>query len=163
MKPDLKNILTNFNGDKKRKLRVFKKIGAIKKKQLDDVYHEAHESVFKKVNCLDCANCCKTTSPIFRDADIKRLSKHLRIKTSEFVSSYLKLDPDYDYVLKSSPCAFLNDDNTCQVYEHRPLACKGYPHTNRKNMYQLFDITKKNAEICPAVCKIVDELANLDD
>lgn len=158
MTTELQNILYNFNVDKAKKKQMFKAVNKIKKKSLDTIFHTAHETVFKKINCLDCANCCKTTSPIFRDTDIKKLSKHLRIKPVQFIDNYLLLDKDQDYVLKSSPCTFLNEDNTCSVYEHRPLACKGYPHTDRKNIHQLIALTEKNSEICPAVCEIVGSI-----
>lgn len=161
MKAALENILQQMAKDSQRKKAIFKAINRIRKKDLDNVFHEAHEAVFDKVDCLDCANCCKTTSPIFRDADIKRLAKHLRMKPVAFIDQYLKLDDEQDYVLKSSPCAFLNDDNTCQVYENRPLACKGYPHTDRKNMYQILQLTRKNTEICPAVCSIVEKITDI--
>lgn len=158
MKDDLKNIIVSYQKDKKSLNDDFKAIKRIKKNKLDDVFHVAHEKIFKNTDCLDCANCCKTTSPIFRKADIGRLAKYLRLKEVKFIESYLKLDTDGDYVLKSSPCPFLWDDNTCSVYEHRPLACKGYPHTDRKNMYQIIDLTRKNTEVCPAVCQIVKEI-----
>ncbi|MFK8037226.1 MAG: YkgJ family cysteine cluster protein [Crocinitomicaceae bacterium] len=158
MTTELENILHNFNVDNVKKKQLFKSVRKIKKKKLDSVFQEAHESVFKKINCLDCANCCKTTSPIFRDADIKRLSKHLRMKPVEFINNFLHIDSDQDYVLNLSPCIFLNEDNTCSVYEHRPLACKGYPHTDRKNVHQVIDLTEKNVEICPAVCEILEKI-----
>ena len=107
------------------------------------------------MDCLSCANCCKTTSPIFRDADIRRISKHLRIKEGKFISDYLRMDEEQDYVLKSSPCSFLESDNTCSIYDVRPLACREYPHTDRKNMYQVLEITAENSLICPAVARIV--------
>lgn len=160
MTTELENILHNFNVDKAKKKQLFKSVQRIKKKKLDTVFQNAHESAFSKIDCLDCANCCKTTSPIFRDADIKRLSKYFRIKPVQFINNYLHLDKDQDYVLNFSPCTFLNDDNTCSVYEHRPLACKGYPHTDRKNMYQVISLTEKNTEICPAACEIIDDIVN---
>lgn len=129
-----------------------------KSKNLDERFHNAHDNVFQKTNCLDCANCCKTTSPIFRDVDINRISRFLKVKASDFIQSYLKIDEDNDYVLKSSPCVFLNQDNTCNIYEHRPLACREYPHTNRKNMHQILDITEKNTKVCPAVAEIIFQL-----
>ncbi len=159
MKKELNNILINFNNDTKNKKQVLKTINSFKKKDMDDVFHSTHEKVFKKIDCLDCANCCKTTSPIFRDTDIAKLAKHLKLKSGAFIDRYLRIDEDQDYVLKSSPCTFLNDDNTCSVYEYRPLACKGYPHTDRKNMYQLKTLITKNTEICPAVCEIVSTIA----
>lgn len=128
------------------------------RKKLDELFHSEHEKAFKKLDCLACANCCKTTSPIFRDIDIKRLAKRLRMSEKEFVSANLRLDEDGDYVLKSSPCLFLEEDNTCRVYEDRPLACREYPHTDRKNMYQIMDLTVLNSMICPAVSTIVQKI-----
>ena len=114
--------------------------------------------MFNEVDCLACANCCKTTSPIFRDVDIKRIASLFKITSADFIEKYLNLDEEDDYVLKSSPCTFLNDDNTCSIYENRPLACREYPHTNRKKMHQILHLTKKNTLICPAVCRILDEI-----
>ena len=136
-----------------------KKLKKKKANQIDRLFHNKHEEVFEVIDCLKCANCCKTTSPIFRDVDIRRISKKQRMKEVDFISSFLRIDGDGDYVLKSSPCVFLDEnDNTCGIYEYRPLACEGYPHTNRKNMYQILDLTLKNTEVCPAVATIVTEL-----
>jgi len=88
-------------------------------KQLPDL----HEEAFSNINCLDCANCCKNHSPTFKTPDIKRISKALRLKESVFIEQYLKIDEDNDYVLQQSPCAFLNADNTCQIYDDRPSDC----------------------------------------
>lgn len=128
-------------------------------KNLDRIFEELHDKVFDKIDCLSCANCCKTTSPIFRDIDIKRISKHLRVTEMQFISSYLRMDEDRDYVLKSSPCYFLGSDNKCDIYDVRPLACREYPHTNRKNMFQIMELTIKNTEICPAVARIVNQIS----
>ena len=135
--------------------KVFRKMKQAKPNDLDQKFHKAHEVEFKKMDCLSCANCCKTTSPIFRDADIRRISKHLRIKEGKFISDYLKMDEEQDYVLKSSPCSFLDNDNSCSIYDVRPLACREYPHTDRKNMFQVLEITAENSLICPAVARIV--------
>jgi len=135
--------------------KVFRKMKQAKPNDLDQKFHKGHESEFKKMDCLSCANCCKTTSPIFRDADIRRISKHLRIKEGKFISDYLRMDEEQDYVLKSSPCSFLDNDNSCSIYDVRPLACREYPHTDRKNMFQVLEITAENSLICPAVARIV--------
>lgn len=135
--------------------KVFRKMKQAKPNDLDQKFHKGHEAEFKKMDCLSCANCCKTTSPIFRDADIRRISKHLRIKEGKFISDYLRMDEEQDYVLKSSPCSFLEKDNSCSIYDVRPLACREYPHTDRKNMFQVLEITAENSLICPAVARIV--------
>ncbi|XOV93266.1 MAG: YkgJ family cysteine cluster protein [Bacteroidota bacterium] len=130
-----------------------------KPKSLDDDFHRAHDEVFNELDCLDCANCCKTTSPIFLMSDIERLAKSLKYSVKELIEKYLKMDDDGDYVLKSSPCPFLLDDNTCEVYEDRPKACREYPHTNRKKMHQITKLTWKNSMICPAVVRILDRIS----
>jgi Fe-S-cluster containining protein len=83
---------------------------------------------------------------------------HLRMKEAALIEQYLRLDEDQDFVLQKSPCNFLGSDNKCSIYEHRPLACREYPHTDRKNMHQILKITEKNTQICPAVAKIMDKL-----
>jgi Fe-S-cluster containining protein len=135
--------------------KVFRKWKQAKPKDLDQKFHKEHAAEFKKMDCLTCANCCKTTSPIFRDADIRRIAKYLRMKEAQFIQSYLKMDDESDYVLQKSPCHFLGSDNKCDIYEVRPLACREYPHTDRKNMFQILELTAENTLICPAVARIV--------
>jgi Fe-S-cluster containining protein len=152
----LRELIDRIKGDGKRLKLVFSKLRRKRPQELDAFFHSGHDKFFQKNSCLTCANCCKTTSPIFRDVDIRRISKQLKIKETVFIDRYLKLDEDGDHVLKSSPCVFLDStDNTCSIYEFRPLACSEYPHTNRKNMHQILNLTERNAEICPAVASII--------
>lgn len=128
---------------------------------VDDHFHQVHDEVFQEIDCLVCANCCKTTSPIFYQTDIERLSKSMRIKPGDFVEIYLRVDEDGDHVLKSSPCPFLGADNYCSVYEARPKACREYPHTNRKKMVQIMELTYKNTMVCPAVSEMVERMKKI--
>jgi Fe-S-cluster containining protein len=149
---DLASI--NLNENK----ALAKKLKKSKPKRLDNVVHQLHEETFEKVDCLECANCCKTTSPAIYERDIDRLSKHLKIKPSKLIETYLVKDDDDDYVFKTAPCPFLDYENYCTVYESRPLACREYPHTNRKRFYQVLDLSITNTLICPAVASIFEEL-----
>ncbi|MBT1702386.1 YkgJ family cysteine cluster protein [Chryseosolibacter indicus] len=130
-------------------------------RKVDDVFHATHEEVFEELDCLTCANCCKTTSPIFYQNDIERVAKALRMKPGDFIEKYLRIDEDKDYVLKSSPCPFLDADNYCSVYEDRPKACREYPHTDRKKMVQITDLTFKNTMVGPAVFEMVERLKKM--
>lgn len=138
--------------------KFFDKLKKVSPDQLDKIVHPVHEDVFEEVDCLACANCCKTTSPIFYQADIERVARKLRVKPSDFIDQYLHLDEDNDYVLNSSPCPFLDGENYCLVYESRPTACREYPHTNRKRFRQILNLTLKNTQVCPAVYEIVERL-----
>ncbi len=127
-------------------------------REVDDAFHAMHGEVFQEVDCLTCANCCKTTSPIFYQTDIERVAKALRMKPGDFIEKYLRIDEDKDYVLKSSPCPFLDAENYCSVYADRPKACREYPHTDRKKMVQIMELTHKNTLVCPAVLEMVERM-----
>jgi len=146
---------TGKSSENKRFLTRLKKSGS---RKLDTLFHEAHEEAFREIDCLTCANCCKTTSPIFYQSDIERVAHFLGMKPGAFVDRYLRVDEDKDHVLKSSPCPFLDDDNRCKVYDSRPKACREYPHTDRKKMVQVLDLAYKNTLVCPAVLRIVEML-----
>ena len=128
------------------------------KTDIDSDFHDEHKAVFKELDCLECANCCKTTSPIFLQEDIGRISSYLKIKVGHFILKYLEMDEDGDFVLQKAPCAFLAEDNKCKIYDVRPKACSEYPHTNRKNMIEILDITLENTVVCPAVNEIVKRM-----
>lgn len=151
--------LNSFNEKAKAKSRENKEfLNKLKRRaprNLDDIFHAEHEEAFEQIDCLTCANCCKTTSPIFYEKDIDRLARRLRLRPSEFIAQYLRVDEDKDYVLASAPCPFLDSENYCMVYEDRPTACREYPHTDRKNMHQVLDLAYKNTLVCPAVLRIV--------
>lgn len=160
---EYKTFLESAVSRKEELSKYFKILKKRKSKDLDDKFHQLHDNVFEKIDCLKCANCCKTTSPIFRDVDIDRISKKLKMSVREFQDAYLRLDEDQDWVLKSSPCSFLMEDNTCFIYDIRPHACREYPHTDRKRMVQILSITEKNALICPAVAEITKEMLRSKD
>lgn len=158
MHSDYKKLLSWSNRNKKQISQAFKEIAKWKPKQQDEWFEDSHEEAFNKIDCLACANCCKTTSPIFRDKDIERLAKHVGQKPGKFIEQYLHLDEEQDYVLNSSPCPFLGADNYCSVYEARPNACREYPHTDRKKMKQILKLTERNSQVCPAVASIIKKI-----
>ncbi|MFH1000091.1 MAG: YkgJ family cysteine cluster protein [Bacteroidota bacterium] len=131
-----------------------------KPKDLDAVVLNLHQKAFSHIDCLACANCCKSISPIVTDKDIQRIAKYLRIRPAQFTETYLLLDNENDYVFKSQPCPFLGNDNYCSIYEARPKACREYPHTDREKFYQLLNLSVKNTLICPAVLEVFEELGN---
>ncbi len=102
-----------------------------------------HDEAFSKINCLDCAACCKNYSPRFKTPDIKRISKHLRMKESVFIETYLNLDNEGDYVIKTKPCSFLGADNLCSIYSVRPSDCERFPYTDEDVIQKTSDYLKK--------------------
>jgi len=123
-------------------------------KQLPDL----HEEAFSKIDCLDCAACCKNYSPRFKTPDIKRISKLLKMKEGQFIEEYLNLDEEGDYVVKTKPCPFLGADNFCSIYESRPSDCSRFPYTDEDVLIKRPQLTQKNATFCPAVYFVLEKL-----
>ncbi|HEU4718345.1 MAG TPA: YkgJ family cysteine cluster protein [Bacteroidia bacterium] len=158
---DLNEFRIDASSLQKANEKFFAKLKRTKPKDLDANVHRFHEEAFEHIDCLQCANCCKTTSPIFYQKDIGRVAQHLRMKPGAFIEKYLHIDEDGDYVLNSAPCPFLDAENYCLVYESRPNACREYPHTDRKKMHQVLDLTLKNTMVCPAVLEIAEKLRKI--
>jgi Fe-S-cluster containining protein len=131
-------------------------------RRLDERVHGLHEEVFDVIDCRECANCCRTLGPRVTDVDVQRVAASLRIKPSKFVEQHLVVDEDGDFVFRSMPCPFLGADNYCAIYEVRPRACREYPHTDRRKVFQIMPLMLKNSAVCPAVFEILERLTRGD-
>ncbi|MDR3652379.1 MAG: YkgJ family cysteine cluster protein [Paludibacter sp.] len=117
-----------------------------------------HTKITERTDCLRCGNCCRSLGPRITDKDVDRMAKALRMKATDVISKYLKIDEDGDTVFQTMPCPFLGDDNYCAIYESRPKACREYPHTDRKRFYQIYNLSVKNAYTCPIVYEVLQQL-----
>lgn len=121
-----------------------------------------HKKAFKTIDCLDCANCCKTMSPTYTKADVKRISKHLGMSFQQYYDKYLYKDETGDFMNKSVPCQFLRKDNKCSIYAVRPADCSGFPHTQKRDFKLFISQTHiQNIEYCPATMYIVENMYDL--
>ena len=154
--PDRLPILAKAS--RKEHAALVKRLSATNSRKLDERVHALHEAVFETINCLDCANCCRTLGPRITDVDVQRIAASLRIKPSVFVERHLVVDEDGDYIFRSMPCPFLGSDNYYSIYDVRPKACREYPHTDQRRVYRVMNLTLKNSAICPAVFEILERL-----
>lgn len=154
----INNLPLLAKGKHKENKTFFDKLKKKPPKQLDYLMMALHEEEFRRTDCLHCANCCKTTGPLFTDNDIERIAKQFKMKQQQFIDKFLRIDEENDYILQGVPCTFLGADNYCSIYEVRPKACREFPHTNRKKFQQIANLTLKNVEICPAAFNIVEKM-----
>ena len=117
-----------------------------------------HEEAFEKIDCLQCAACCKNYSPRFKTPDVKRISKHLGLKEGVFIDTYLNVDEEGDFVVKGAPCPFLGADNRCSIYEVRPSDCSRFPYTDEDVLIKRPHLTLKNASFCPITFFVLEKL-----
>jgi Fe-S-cluster containining protein len=147
--------MENFDANPKRIKRLLQQA---EKKRMYRLLPQMHEEAFAQIDCLTCAKCCKNYSPTFKTPDITRISKYLGKKESTFIMDYLRLDEDNDYVTHSSPCPFLANDNTCNIYDVRPSDCARFPYTNEDVFIKRAALTSKNVAFCPVAQHVLKNI-----
>jgi Fe-S-cluster containining protein len=97
-----------------------------------------------KFRCTGCGNCCRGTYILITDSDLARLVEGTGRSANEIVHFVGEKDVAFDkrhpwwirfeagrrvMVLrwKRGACTFLDADNRCTAYEHRPLVCRIHP------------------------------------
>jgi Fe-S-cluster containining protein len=159
----MSDLLNNWQKKSKDRQKEYKRLlekaqrPAVRNEVLDQL-PQLHEEAFRRVDCLQCANCCKNFSPRFKTPDIKRIAKHLKLKESDFIAHYLRLDEEGDYVVNSTPCPFLGADNYCSIYEVRPSDCERFPYTDEDVLVRRPALTQKNSTFCPIVYFVLEKL-----
>lgn len=154
-----KDILVNWEKKSIERQKLYKNyLHRAKKNEVLKELPALHEEAFSKVDCLQCANCCKNYSPRFKTPDIKRISKHLQLRESDFIATYLKVDDEGDFVANVLPCPFLGTDNYCTIYEHRPSDCRRFPYTNEDVFIKRQALTLKNSTFCPITYFVLEKL-----
>ncbi len=155
---EISNLKPLAAAKRKQFEKLLPKLKQLPYSRLDNMVHEQHDQLFEKINCLDCANCCKTTSPIILPKDIERIAKYLKISRATLIRQYIVMDEDGDFVFNKTPCPFLSENHQCTIYEARPKACSEYPHTQQRKQNTILKISLENTAICPAVFRIFEYL-----
>lgn len=151
--------LHNWQKKSKERQKDFKRfLARADKNKVLEKLPQLHEEAFQKVDCLQCAACCKSYSPRFKNPDVRRISKYLGMKEGTFIETYLRVDEEGDFVVKSSPCPFLGKDNKCSIYEERPSDCARFPYTNEDIIIKRQPLTLKNASFCPITYYVLEGL-----
>ncbi|MBI1343433.1 MAG: YkgJ family cysteine cluster protein [Terrimonas sp.] len=156
--------LRSFNQKVRNRKTAYKRfLTRLEKKtpaNLDKLTTIVEKEVWQEIDCLTCANCCKTMTPTYTGKDIKRIAKHLGMSVNAFRKKWLVKDrSNGDWMNKSTPCQFLNlKDNKCSIYKVRPVDCSGFPHLPKKKMVDYMHVHKQNIEYCPATFKMVEKL-----
>lgn len=154
-----KDVLTNWQKKSGERQKLYKQfLQRAKKNEVLRQLPELHDEAVSKIDCLQCANCCKNYSPRFKTPDVKRISRHLGMRESEFIDVYLKVDEEGDFVAKTLPCPFLGADNYCSIYDQRPSDCQRFPYTDEDVIIKRPVLTLKNSTFCPITYYVLEGL-----
>lgn len=131
--------------------------------EVDKVSQELSAKAFEKIDCMSCANCCKSSPPLIEEEDIRKISKHLGVSKKAFRKKYVLEDINGDLSFISVPCVFLEEDNSCSIYDIRPKACRRYPHMDEGKFYKLRRVHAKNVLSCPIAYEVVGKIQKLSE
>lgn len=121
----------------------------------DRILRRIAEEIEGRIDCTQCANCCKVASVQLSERDVERLARYLRVTPARFLAEYAMESEEEGAILRrdaESGCVFLNG-NECTVYDARPDICQRFPHLVRgqgsiaSRMWQFVD----RACYCPIV------------
>ena len=99
-----------------------------------------------KFRCTGCGNCCKATIVMLTDSDVRRIVEGTGMAPREFVRFFreneLTMSKRHPFWIRFANrqatmalrwgrqrCIFLDREDRCTIYEHRPLACREHPFT----------------------------------
>jgi uncharacterized protein len=155
-----RSFTAKYNSNKKAMRSFLTKVEKKQSPYLHTMAEEISVEVWKEVDCLSCANCCKNMTPTFNNADIKRIAAHFELTPAVFKDTYLKYEKkDKDWQNKTQPCQWLNlSDNKCSIYDIRPADCSGFPHLTKQKMTEYIHVHKQNIQYCPATYRMVEKM-----
>jgi len=108
-----------------------------------------------KVDCRQCANCCKVATTRISVRDVEKLARFLRMRPAEFIRQYAIETEEEGLILRRDErkgCVFLSG-NDCTIYEARPHTCENFPHLVRGEgslLSRMWDMPDR-ACYCPIV------------
>lgn len=97
-----------------------------------------------RFRCTGCGNCCKEPLLPLNDADLRRIVEHTGEAPKDVVKfvdrDAIDMDDEPHAFLRlkqgkrvmvlrhaKSQCKYLDKDDRCGIYEHRPLGCRVFP------------------------------------
>jgi Fe-S-cluster containining protein len=138
--------------------RCFLKSSHLRLARIDLKVRELYREVSSRIDCTQCANCCRVVQPRLRPADVNRLARHQKLRVDEFRSRYLQADEGREgEVFRLLPCPFLKE-NRCAVYDCRPIDCRSFPHLHKREFVFRVNQAFSNCSICPIVFNVYEGL-----
>ena len=130
-------------------------------RQVDAVVHRAYRDVSARIDCRECANCCRELVPALGKKDVARLAATLQQTPEQFSRAYLTKSPEPGRLeMNRKPCPLL-EGKLCRLYDDRPEACRGYPFLDRPDFNGRSLMVLWNLPYCPLVFNTY-EIAKLE-
>jgi uncharacterized protein len=158
--------LAELKKDENREFREHLQHCMISHEELDAIVQRLDAYVSSKVDCRQCANCCRELSAALGNEDIERLAQAENVTPEHFEQKYLdKTDEPGRFLIRRRPCPFL-DGKLCRHYHVRPESCAEYPFLRSADFATRSMMALWNLPHCPIVYNVYEllkvEIAELE-
>jgi uncharacterized protein len=152
--------------DENWEFREHLKLCDIEEEEVDAIVHRLDAYVSSKIDCRQCANCCRELAAALGREDVARLAKTEGIRCEQFEQKYLdKTDEPDRFLIRQKPCPFLAG-KLCRHYHVRPESCAEFPFLHRPDFTTRSMMALWNLSYCPIVYNVYellkDEIAELE-
>ncbi len=139
---------------------------AISQEELDAIVHRLDAYVSSKIDCRQCANCCRELAAALSREDISRLAQAEGVTPRQFEQNYLdKTDEPDRFLIREKPCTFL-EGKLCRHYHVRPESCAEFPFLHKADFTTRSMMALWNLPYCPIVYNVYEllkqEIAELE-
>jgi Fe-S-cluster containining protein len=134
--------------------------------ELDAIVYRLDAYVASKIDCRECANCCRELAAALGHEDVVRLARAEGITPEQFEQKYLdKTDEPGRFLIRQKPCPFL-EGKLCRHYDSRPESCAEFPFLHTTDFATRSMMALWNLPHCPIVYNVYEllkgEIAELE-
>ncbi len=106
--------------------------------------------------CKSSGNCCRAGGYVrVTFSDMQAMADQMGMDVLQFQSQYVVRRNGWHMISTPThrPRCFLNDQNRCDVYYQRPLACRTYP--DWPDIWESDELLGLEAERCPGLARAI--------
>ena len=138
----------------------------IKPEEIDAIVRRLDAYVSSKIDCRQCAHCCRELAASLGREDITRLAQAEGITPEQLERKYLdKTDEPDRFLIRQKPCPFL-DGKLCRHSHVRPESCVEFPFLHKPDCTTRSMMALWNLPYCPIVYNVYEllkaEIAELE-
>jgi len=152
--------------DENENFRAHIKDCDIEPEEIDAIVRRLDAHVSSKMDCRQCANCCRELAAALGREDVARLAQAEGITPEQLERKYLdKTDEPDRSLIRQKPCPFL-EGKLCRHYGIRPESCVEFPFLHKPDFTTRSMMALWNLPYCPIVHNVYEllkaEIAELE-
>lgn len=97
---------------------------------MENVPKDVYRFLRDNHKCIGCGKCCYCSPILITGKDIRVMAFKLNMSVKDFKKQYTEQYPGlkgFSHFKQEKPCAFLDENNRCKIYDARPDICRNYP------------------------------------